>query len=201
MLKLPESTKLNKQLPKKAIYAKFKLKPTVREKFDADISKISIINEVSATTAAIAKGNNVESFFVLLILLKHDRFDEKNIVLLSKLIEQQMLFVLQCSEQAKLAVFQGKLYQTDWMPADDLQIELQGSNLDTIWENIVVQISGIEIEQGNTLDAQLRISEDQQKLEKQIETLERKARAENQPRRKFEIVQEIKKLKTLKNKQ
>lgn len=197
MLKLPTSTKLNKQLPKKAIYAKFNLKPTAREKFDADISKISIINEVSSVTTTIAKGNSIESFFVLLVLLKHEKFDEKNIVLLSKLIEQRMLFVLQCSGRAKLAVFHGKLHQTDWMPTDGLQIELQGLNFDIVWENIVVQIRGVAIEQGHTLEEQLAIDEHRQKLEKQINALERQARAEKQLRRKFELVQEIKKLKRL----
>lgn len=195
MLKLPTSTKLNKQLPKKAIYAKFNLKPAAREKFDADISKISIINEVSSVTTTIAKGKNIESFFVLLVLLKHEKFDKKNIVLLSKLIEQRMLFVLQSGERAKLAVFHGKLHQTDWMPTDGLQIELQGLNFDTVWENIVVQVNGVEIEQGRTLEEQLEIDEHRQKLEKQINALERQARAEKQPRRKFELVQEIKKLK------
>ncbi|HJD76452.1 MAG TPA: DUF4391 domain-containing protein, partial [Bacteroides reticulotermitis] len=137
----------------------------------------------------------IESFFVLLVLLKHEKFDEKNIVLLSKLIEQRMFFVLQCRGRTKLAVFHGKLHQTDWMPIDELQIELQGLNFDTVWENIVVQVSGVAIEQSRTLEEQLQIDEHRQKLEKQINALERQARAEKQPRRKFELVQEIKKLK------
>ena len=195
MLQLHEKTKLNKQLPKKAIYAKFNLKPAAREKFDADVSRISIINEVSSVTTAIAKGKSIESFFVLLVLLKHEKFDEKNIALLPKLIEQRMLFVLQCGERAKLAVVHNKLHQTDWMPTDELKIELQGLNFDTVWENMVVQIGGIQIEQGYSLEEQLQMDEQRNKLDKQIESLERQARAEKQPRRKFELVQEINKLK------
>lgn len=195
MLQLHEKTKLNKQLPKKAIYAKFNLKPVAREKFDADVSRISIINEVSSVTTAIGKGKSIESFFVMLVLLKHEKFDEKNITLLSKLIEQRMLFVLQYGERAKLAVVHGKLHKTDWMPTDELKIELQGLNFDTVWENIVVQIGSIQIEQGYSLEEQLQMDEQRNKLDKQIESLERQARAEKQPRRKFELVQEIKKLK------
>ena len=197
MLKLPPSTKMNKHLPKKAIYAKFDMRTAARERFDTDISKISIVNEVSSLTTNISKGENIDSFFVLLVLLKHDNYDDKNIVLLSKLIEQRMIFVLQCHNKARIGVFHNKLYQTSWMPIDELEIELRGMNFDTVWENIVVQLGDVHIEQGNSLEEQLAIDKHRQNIERRITSLERQARAEKQPRRKFELVQEINKLKGL----
>lgn len=47
MLGLPKATELNKQLPKNAIYAKFQMNTAERAKIDADISRITIVNEVS----------------------------------------------------------------------------------------------------------------------------------------------------------
>ena len=41
MLGLPVSTEISKQLPKKAIYAKFDLKPAQRDHFDADINNFN----------------------------------------------------------------------------------------------------------------------------------------------------------------
>ena len=55
-------------------------------------------------------------------------------------------------------------------------------------------MGNVEIEQGRTLDEQLVIDEEREKLRRQIERLERQARSEKQPRRKFELVQEIKRL-------
>lgn len=81
------------------------------------------------------------------------------------------------------------------MPTDELQMELQGLNFDMVWENIIVQVGGIQIEQGYSLEEQLQIDQQRNKPDKQIDSLERQARAEKQPRRKFELVQEIKKLK------
>ena len=95
MLGLPKKTELKKQLPKNAIYAKFNMNTAAKDKFDADIKRILIVNEVSEVTTAIKKGEKVSSFFVLLVLLKRDTFDEKNIGLISKLINQNMLFILQ----------------------------------------------------------------------------------------------------------
>ena len=100
MLGLPKATELSRQLPKKAIYAKFNMNTAVKERFDADISRITIVNEVSPTTVAIAAGEEVKSFYVLLVTLKRRNYDERVIGQLSRLIEQNMLFVLECGGEA-----------------------------------------------------------------------------------------------------
>ena len=69
-------------------------------------------------------------------------------------------------------------------------------NLDKVWENIVVDIGGVSIADGNTLDEQIAADERRQKIEKEITKLEKQARAEKQPKKKFELVQQIKKLNT-----
>ena len=74
-------------------------------------------------------------------------------------------------------------------------IELRGLNLDKVWENIVVDIGGVSIADGNTLDEQIAADERRQKIEKEIAKLEKQARAEKQPKKKFELVQQIKRLK------
>jgi hypothetical protein len=194
MLNLPVSTILNKPLTKKALFAKFDVKPAAKEAFDADISKLVIAHEVSTTTTNIDKGKNLGAFFVLLVSLKRKQFDEKSIVMLSRFISQKMLFVLTYNDKAKLAVYHTKLMQHDWCPLTDLSIELSGSTLDAVWENIIAQVGNINVEPGNTLDEQLRLNEEREKRKKRIESLERLARAEKQPRKKFELVQEIKQL-------
>ena len=85
--------------------------------------------------------------------------------------------------------------QTDWKPSESCIIELRGLNLDKVWENIVVDIGGVSIADGNTLDEQIAADERRQKIEKEIAKLEKQARAEKQPKKKFELVQRIKKHK------
>ena len=59
------------------------------------------------------------------------------------------------------------------------------------------QIGGITIDQGNTLDEQIVADEHRQKIEKEIAKLEKQARTEKQPKKKFELVQRVKALKKL----
>lgn len=187
---LPKSTELSKQLPKKAIYAKFNMNTAAKEKFDADISKIAIVAEISPSTTTIAKGETVSSIYVLLVSLKRKDFDEKTIAGLSKLIDQNILFVLDFDGKRKLAVNHGKLMQGEWTSPEDLIIPLKGLNFDAVWQNIIVQIGEVRIEQGKTLDEQLAIDEKRAKLQKEIDRLEKLARAERQPKKKLEIVKQ-----------
>ncbi|OUP58734.1 DUF4391 domain-containing protein [Butyricicoccus pullicaecorum] len=195
MLGLPKSTELSKQLPKNAIYAKFQMNTAEKAKIDADISRITIVNEVTAAKIHIADGELVKSFFVLLVALKRKDFEDKTIITISKLIPQNMLLVLEFDGEAKLATYHTKLMQTEWKPQEDLSIELKGLNMDAVWENIIVQIGGIMIAQGNTLDEQIAVDEQKAKLQKEISRLEKLARAEKQPKKKFDLVLKMKELK------
>lgn len=195
MLGLPKATELSKQLPKNAIYAKFQMNTAEKAKIDADISRLTIVNEVTAAKINIADGELVKSFFVLLVALKRKDFEEKTIITISKLIPQNMLLILECDGEAKLATYHTKLMQTEWKPKESLSIELKGLNMDAVWENIIVQIGGITIAQGNTLDEQIAVDEQKAKLEKEILRLEKLARAEKQPKKKFKLAQQANVLK------
>lgn len=195
MLGLPKSTELSKQLPKKAIYEKFNMNTAAREKFDADISRINIVSEVSPATTNISEGEHVKSIYVLQVILKRKDFAPKTISQISKLIDQNMLLALDFEGERKLAIFHAKLLQSDWKPSEECSVRLAGLDLDTVWENLITQVGSIEIEQGHSLDEQIAVDEQKENLEKEIARLEKMARNEKQPKKKFELVEIIKKLK------
>ena len=72
---------------------------------------------------------------------------------------------------------------------------LAGLNLDSVWENIVANVGGITISDGNNISEQIVEDDAHARLMKQIEQLERKARAEKQPRKKLELFEKLKVLK------
>lgn len=195
MLGLPKTTEMSKQLPKKAIYTKFQMNTAAKAKIDADISRITIVNEIAPNKVNIPAGEDVKSFFVLLVSLKRKEYDEKTIATLSKLIPQNILFVLEYENESRLAIYHTKVMQTEWKPTENQQIELHGLNLDTVWENIVKSLECGVWNEELSLDENLALHEQQEKLQKQITKLEKQARAEKQPKKKFEIVQQLKKLK------
>lgn len=194
MLGLPKATELNKKLPKTAVYAKFQMDTAEKAKIDADISRITIVNEVSASKVNIAPGEKVQAFFVLQVVLKRREFNERTLIVLSKLIPQNMVLLLEYDGQAKLAVYHTKLLQTPWSDPDSLSLAIEGLTMDAVWENVIVQIGGIQVQEGNTLDQQIAQDEQKAKLEKEIARLQKQLWAEKQPKKKFELMQKIKRL-------
>jgi hypothetical protein len=196
MLGLPKATEMSRLLPKKAIFDKFKPSAADRQRFDADIKRLALIGEVSTATSNIAAGDTVKSFYVVLVNLRSAECDKKNIVMLSKLIEQNMLFVLEHDGAARLAVFRaGKVLESGEKPLNDWCISLTGLNLNSVWDNIIVQAFGVTIAEGNTLDDQIAADDRRAKTLRRIEQLEKQARMEKQPRRKWELAEEAKQLK------
>jgi hypothetical protein len=196
MLGLPKSTEIAKQLPKKAIFQKFELKPAQRDAFDADISRIDIVNVVSPNTVpGLKAGERVGEFYVLMVTLKRERFDEKNILLLTKLIKQNMVFALAFGKNIRLAVVHEKLFLKDWEPLEDAVLPLIGVDMDKVWEHIVTSVGNFEVQEGATMEEQIASNDEKEKLLKQIEALEKNLRVEKQPRKKFELHKQILELK------
>lgn len=195
MLKLPEVTQLQKSLPKVQIYRKFQLTNSQQTKFDADISRIDIVNEVSSRTIpSIKEGEKVKSFYVLSVTLKTKNYETRNIERIAKLIPQNLIFALQFEEEIQLAVFCEKLFSTKWMPETKATIELSGLNFDDVWENIIKKIEGGEWNNDLSLEENIELKEKKEKLEKEINRLEKLARKEVQPKKKFELVNQKRKL-------
>ena len=195
MYNLPEKAIMKKQLPKAAVYRKFNLNAADKARFDKDVSRMDIVAEISPETVSASKGNEISGIFVLQITLKTIDFDSKNIALISKLINQSMVFVLVYENKAMLAVYRNKLFHTEWQDANSISIDITGANLDVVYQNIITQIGNIEITDNRTLDEQIAEDERVAKLNKEIEKLERMAKKEVQPKRKFELHQEILRLK------
>ena len=198
MFGFPSSTEIKKQLPKRAIYAKFDMSASQRECFDADISRIDISEMVSSKTVpALSEGKEVKEIYLLNIQLKRKEYDAKNIAMLSKLILQKMVFALEYEEEVQFAIYHTKLITAAWIPVEEARLPLSGLNLDSVWDNIVKLIGHIEVQEGNTLTEQIKADEEHAKLIAQIKMLERKMANEKQPRRKREYFEQIKKLKNL----
>ena len=196
MYSLPVSTAINKPLYKKAVFEKFNLKAAERDRFDADISRMALVARVSsATVPALSEGQEVKGFYVLQVALKRKDYDTKNILKLQKLIPQKMVFALQYDDQTQFCIFHTRLQQSEWMPTSETAIPLQGLSLDDVWNNIVATIGGLDAQAEETIEEQIIHREQREKLLRQIESLEKRARAEKQTRKRYELHQQILKLK------
>ena len=84
-----------------------------------------------------------------------------------------------------------------WMPTEETTIPLQGLNLDDVWNNIVASVGSLDATSEESIEQQILNREQKEKLLRQIEVLEKKCRTEKQTRKKYELHQDVVKLKSL----
>lgn len=205
MLGLPSTTEYNKRIPKQKFYENLSVTPALKRVFVEQIHNVIWTNKIAPTTIFVSEGKEVTEIEVFRICLNAGTLDESALRQMDKQIPYHILFVLEYNEKYQVwigykeassgdnAFKVNNYYHTEWLAEQDLQIKIDGLDMDSIYANLVRQIGGIE--KGNqTLGEQIADREYREKLEKEIAKLERLARAEKQPKKKFEVVQQIKSL-------
>lgn len=204
MLGFPQTTEFNKRIPKQKFYENIEVSPALKRAFVEQIKLIYWCNKLAESTLNISPGQAVKEIEVIEIKLAQPQLDEAVLRQIDKEIPYHILFILSCgnkvqawtgykeaSESGKAAFKVNRYYHTDWMLEDELTLEIDGLNLDAVWDNFIIQVGGVELEQGNSLDEQIAVDEHREKLIKEIKKLEKQARNEKQPNKKFELVQQI----------
>lgn len=196
MFNLPEKTALRKLIPKKHIYEAFSDDFIAEKKklFDEDIKSITVVNEISPQSINIAETEQIGAIFVVEISLKKPDFQEKNIISIAKLFNQNMIFSLKFKDNFVPAVYMknGTFLQGAWRK--ELSLELNGLNLDEVWDNFIIQIGDIQLEGNNSVEEQVAIDNKRQELTVKIEVLKRRIYKEKQARRKYDLNKELKQL-------
>lgn len=211
MLDLPKSTEFNKRIPKQKFYEKIDVSPALKRVFVEQIKIIYWRNKLAATTLNLAPGTSVDEIEIIEIKLSSQELDEAVLRQIDKEIPYHILFVLECegkyravigykekSVSGKSAFKVDRYYSTGWMEESELPVRIEGLTMDAVYENFVRQIAGPDLGQAaageTTLKDSIEIQKQREQLQKQIAILEAKIRNEKQPKKKFELVQELRTL-------
>ena len=210
MLGFPVSTEFNKRIPKQKFYENLDVSPTLRRVFVDQIRIVYWRNKLAASTLNIAAGEAVTEIEVFEVRLNEPLLDEAVLKQIDKEIPYHLLFILTCDGKAqawigyKEAAASGsnafkvsRYYHTDWMAEEELQLHIDGLNMDAVYESLVRQIAGdkLQAESGESLKESVERDEKKKQLEKQIAALEAKMRKEKQLNRRIEINTELKRLR------
>ncbi len=205
MLGLPASTELNRRIPKQKIYGKCEPSPALKKAFSEQIASIHWRNKIAPEVLNLAAGKEVQELEVFELRLNDGQIDEVVLRLIDRAIPYQILFVLVWEDRLRLAlayketpdtkstgVRVERYYYTDWMPERDVVLRLEGLSMDAVYENLVRRIAGDALD-GQSASLKESVAEQgrRERVEKQIATLEAKIRREKQPKRKFELVQQL----------
>ena len=211
MLDLPESTVFGKRIPKQKFYDNLNMTAQLKRVFVEQINQITWQNKVAPTTINIAAGETVTEIEVIAIRLNQRELDKRVLSLIDKEIPYHVLFLLEYGgemqawigykEQTKASALKpGIYYHTEWLAPEALDLHLDGLNMDIVYENLIRQIAGEQLnDTGGSIKDAVISYEHREKLVREIAALEKKVQQEKQFNRQVELNGELKKLKTLRN--
>lgn len=199
MIEFPESTKVGRRLPKEAFYQHLPMTPLLRKKFVSDIDVIMLENSLTVKNLNLLQETDIREILLLSMSLKKPDFDESIVQAIAKQNPHLLIFLLTYEDAQQLAVYHHKLYRSEWLRSDEIQISLEGNTLTEIWENLVRQIALktdiVHLQRTQSLEDQLRNKAEIERLEKLIQKKEAAAWKELQPKKRFELYTELQKYK------
>ena len=192
ILDLPKSTYFGRIIAKDKIYAHAGAGSDLKDLFVEQVERIRWLHKISPETVNIAQGGLVEEIQVIEVSLGTENPDKRILPAILKGIPYKIVFAVVYKDVTTYTVYYD--YKTCF--SSDRPPKLLGSDTDSVWENIIVQMRGSGIDVGKTLEEQIADDSRQAALIRQIERLEKQARNEKQPRRKWELAEEVKKLRS-----
>ena len=209
MLHFPRTTEFNKRIPKQKFYENLTISPVLRRVFIDQIRMVYWKNKLATSTLNIAAGEAVTEIEVFEVRLNEPLLDDAVLKQIDKEIPYHILFILTRDGKAQAwigykeaaasgsnAFKVGRYYHTDWMPEDELRLSINGLNMDAVYESLVRQIAGgnLQTDSGESLKESVERDEKKKQLEKQIAVLESTMRKEKQLNRRMEMNAELKQL-------
>lgn len=205
MLGFPKSTEFNKRIPKQKFYEHIEVSPALRRVFVEQIRLIYWRNKLAESTLNLAPGEAVSEVEVIEIRLQEPQLDEAVLRQIDKEIPYHILFILTCEGKAQAWIgykeatsgsntFKvSQYFHTEWIQESDLYFTIDGLNMDAVYESLVRHVAGdaLTAGSGESLKDAIAREEKRKLLERQIAMLESRIKKETQPKKKFELVQQL----------
>lgn len=188
MFDLPNSTIVNKFIPKKTFYERTNIANSVKDEFVKLIDRITWAYKLSEDTLNISKTEDVEEVEVFDIEVKDKKIPKSVIKIIVKAIPYKILFVIRYNDEICYGIDN---YNTEWN--ENINFNFNGFNLEIIYQNIVKAIIKEENNQNN-FETIISNNTRKNELELQINVIKNKIKSEKQFNRKVELNQKLRNL-------
>ena len=201
-----EKTKLNKIMPKAKFVKLAELSTTVRNEFNNNVDRLRLANILRQDTTNIPKGKTVVEINVFEFQLKEKNVSDNLIKEIDSAIPNHIIFLFVCNDMAQIAISYKekltttnrnkviKIYKTDWVNIESLSLDVNGLDLDAVYNNFITQISAGKIETNEEISIKDAVekSVEIEKLQRKIEQLKNKIKREPQFNKQLELKKDLK---------
>jgi len=202
----PASAHFGRVVPKSKFYEHGKVTTAVREKFVAEVQRITWAYKLADSTIHLRGSDDVPEIQVFVLDAKDDDVSDSVLIAIDKAVQFPIIFeVRRCgadNARTRMAVAHKQLsgakahltgyFSTEWMPPDAERSPLPTSlDLPGLYTALIAPLLPLAPRPGEPLvDTAARV-QDARKLEREISTLERRLRNEPQFNRKIELRRQL----------
>ena len=207
MYNLPQSTIVNRVIPKKTFVNQLGANTRIKDHFTNDVVRVEWLAKLAPSTINVADGKEVHEITIFLVPVKDENCPDDIFSFIDGMIPRHTLFILRWGDRTCLhlnykewmesstntdkAFRIAKTYRSQWIKDTEISLSIEGLTMDAIYETFVRQVAGKRIIiQSESLREDVEKSTQREMLLKEIEILKRKEAKERQPQKKFVLHQQ-----------
>ena len=213
MYNLPQSTIVNRVIPKKTFVNQWGANTRMKDHFTNDVVRVEWLAKLAPSTINVADGKEVHEITIFLVPIKDENCPDDIFSFIDGMIPRHTIFILRWGDMTCLHLnykewmesstntdktFRiAKTYRSQWIKDTEISLSIEGLTMDAIYEALVRQVAGERIiAQSESLREDVEKSTQREMLLKEIEILKGKIIKEKQPLKKFALHQRLIKLKS-----
>lgn len=217
ILKYPQSTIVNRVVPKTMFYKFMEVNPRMKTRFVNDVVNITWLYKLAASTLNVTDTEQMKEIEVFVVNLKQPDCPTDLFSFIDTNMPHHIVFILAHDNHAMLLInykdwaddthTKFKITQTftsSWVSFDNLHLQIDGQSLPRIYDNFVAQVSGIGEHKAGCMADIVALKKQIAAVEAELKNLEKRMRKEPQLDRQMQMNKQVKakrkKLESLKTK-
>ncbi|MBQ7421695.1 MAG: DUF4391 domain-containing protein [Prevotella sp.] len=217
LLHYPQSTVVNRVVPKTMFYKFMEVNPRMKSHFVNDVVNITWLYKLSASTLNVTDTEEMKEIEVFVVNLKQPDCPTDLFTFIDTNMPHHIVFVLVHDDSAMLLINykdwtdfpSGKVasqgarlqhpkfrirqaFASPWVPMADLELSVQGQSLPRIYDNFVAQVSGIGEHKAGAMADIVALKKQIATAEAELESLQKKMRKEPQLDRQLAMNKQVK---------
>ena len=193
LLSYPQSTIVDKTVPKTMFYKFMEVNPRMKIRFVNDVAQICWLYKLSSSTLNVTDREEMKEIEIFVVTLKQQDCPTDLFTFIDTNMPHHIVFILKFEDSYMLLVNYKewkdgthtqfkitKSFATTWMPMDKLTLQIQGQSLPRIYDNFVAQISGIGEHKAGSLSEIVELKKRIAAMESELQSLEKRMRKEPQ---------------------
>lgn len=193
ILRYPQSTIVNRVVPKTVFYKFMEVNPRMKLHFVNDVVNITWLYKLSASSLNVTDSEDMKEIEVFVVNLKQPDCPTDLFSFIDTNMPHHIVFILTYENNAMLHINYKdwtdhthtkfritQAFTSPWMPIADLSLKVEGQSLPRVYDNFVAQISGIGEHKAGTMGEIVELKKQIVALESELQRLEKKMRREPQ---------------------